>query len=313
MRTRAARLVRHGEPLVVQTVDLPEPTADDVVVDIAFAGVNPVDAYALAGRVYPDAPLPRTLGGEASGYLDGAPVLVYGEGLGVSRDGVYAEQVVAPRAAVFPLPSGIDPAEAACLGVVGTTAWRAVHMAEIGPQDRVLVLGGAGGVGLTAISYAASTGARVWGQTGDPQKVSAITEAGAERAVVTDAAGLEDAVRELAPTVVLDALGDGFTVGAIQALQPRGRIVLYGTSAGAQCDFPLQQLYRKHIRLLGYGGLIATREERREAVHGALTALAEGQLRIRVGAKVGLSEINEAFTLLRNRSVPGKIVVEVRG
>ncbi len=82
MSVRAARLIEHGKPLEVQQVELPTPADDEVLVELAYAGVNPVDGYNAAGKVNPDGPLPRTLGGEAAGHLDGVPVVVSGRGLG---------------------------------------------------------------------------------------------------------------------------------------------------------------------------------------------------------------------------------------
>jgi len=79
---KAARLHHHGDPLAVDEVSLPAPAPGEVRVELAFAGVNPVDSYVAAGRVAADGPLPRTVGSEASGHLDGRPVLVTGAGLG---------------------------------------------------------------------------------------------------------------------------------------------------------------------------------------------------------------------------------------
>ena len=90
----AARLVEHGKPLSVEQVELPSPSDDEVLVELRFASVNPVDRYAAEGKVAADGPLPRTLGQEATGFLDGAPVLVAGEGLGAKRDGVFASAAV---------------------------------------------------------------------------------------------------------------------------------------------------------------------------------------------------------------------------
>jgi len=258
-----------------------------------------------------DGPLPRTLGEEATGLLDGEPVLVSCEGLGARRDGVFASAAVVPRAAIYPLPQGVALDAAAGLGVVGLTTWRVVELAEVRADDRVLVLGASGGVGQSVVSYAASKGARVWGQTGSRHKAEAITDAGAKEAVVTDAAGLLDAVRELAPTVVIDPLGGEFTSSALLALEPRGRHVLFGTSAGAEAKVQLQQLYRRQIQLRTYAGLTATREERREGLTHAIDEFAAGRLRVTVGRRVPLRSVNEAFAALRDREVVGKVIIEV--
>jgi len=109
-RPRAARLHDHGKPLVVEEVDLPVPGEDEVLVEMAFAGVNPADRYVAEGRLAPDAPLPRTLGMEGAGRVaaDGRPVLLQGGGLGAQRDGAWAERVLAPRAVLTDIPAGVD-------------------------------------------------------------------------------------------------------------------------------------------------------------------------------------------------------------
>lgn len=308
---RAARLVEHGKPVEIQQLQLPEPSDGEVLVDLRYAGVNPVDRYAVEGKVAADVPLPRTIGQEATGHLAGAPVLVVGGGLGSSRDGVFASAAVVPRDAIFELPSDVALDEASALGIVGLTAWRVVELAEIGPDDRVLVLGGSGGVGQSVISYAASKGAQVWGQTGSADKVDAIREFGAKGAVVSDAAGLAEAVREFAPTAVIDPLGGEFTSSALSVIEPRGRLVLFGTSAGLEAKIALQHLYRNQIQLRTYAGLIATAPERREGISRAIEEFAAGRLRIKVGRTVPLDEVNEAFAALSARSVVGKVVLDL--
>ncbi|HWF41197.1 MAG TPA: zinc-binding alcohol dehydrogenase family protein, partial [Acidothermaceae bacterium] len=278
----------------------------------AYGGVNPVDGYNAAGKVNPDGPLPRTLGAEAVGHVDGVPFIVAGHGLGSTRDGVFAEAAVVPRDALVEVPSGVDLRAAAAVGIVGLTAFSVVELGEIGPADRVVVLAGSGSVGLSAISYAASKGAQVWGQTTNAEKADAIVAMGAAQAVVSDAAGLTAAIQAFEPTAVIDSLGGEFTVAALAALAPRGRLVIFGASAGPVGTIQLLQLYRKQQRILSYGGLIATVPERRAGIAGALAALAGGRLRIHIGAELGLDEINEAFALVAGRKVTGKVILKLR-
>lgn len=307
--TRAARLVRHGSPLEVQDVDIGEPGADEVQVELRYAGVNPVDRYTADGAVAPDGPLPRTLGGEASGFLDGTPVLVCGGGLGARRDGVWAGAAVVPRATVYELPAGVDLREAAAMGIAGLTAWNVVALGGVGGGDRVLVLGASGGVGLPVVSLVASLGAQVWGQTGHADKVDAVRAMGAGEVVVADAAGLHEAVAGLRPTVVIDPLGGAFTAAALGAMAPHGRLVLYGTSAGTDAGLNLRHIYRNGIRILGYAGLMQTEAERREGLSGALAALADGRLRIPIDRELRLEQVGEAFALLEGRAVTGKVIL----
>jgi NADPH2:quinone reductase len=313
MSVRAARLVEHGKPLEVQEIELPKPRDGEVLVELSYAGVNPVDRYNALGKVALDGPVPRTLGGEASGHVDGVPVVVSGEGLGAARDGAFAEAIVVPAGTVVEIPDGVPLRDAAAMGVAGLTAWQVVEIGEVGPDDRVLVLGGSGGVGLPAISYAASKGAEVWGQTSNDSKSAAITEMGASRAVVAaDATGLAEAVRDFKPTVVLDSLGGDFTASALTVMAQRGRLVLFGASSGPTATIDLLSLYRNRRRILTYGGLIATLDERRHGLEHALVAVAEGRLRVAIGAELDLDSVNDALDLLADRAVTGKIVLKLR-
>jgi NADPH2:quinone reductase len=313
-RARAARLYAHGEPLVVEEVDVPPAGDDEVVVEMAFAAVNPVDRYTAEGRVAPDGPLPRTIGMEGAGRRadDGRPVIVQGSGLGTARDGAWSSRVVAPSIAVTDVPAGVDLAEAAAMGVAGVTAWRtATEQAKVTADDRVLVLGASGGVGSMLVSLCHSLGARVWGQSGNPDKAAFITGQGAEQVVTAGAAELVAAVEALAPTVVFDALGDGFSGAAIEALAPYGRYVSFGVSAGPMAEINMQMLYRKALTVYGYGGLIESAERMAAGKAAALAALAGGRLKVVVADVLPLGRVNDAFTALVDRAVSGKIVLDV--
>jgi NADPH2:quinone reductase len=312
MTVRAARLVEHGKPLEVQDIELPKPRDAEVLVELSYAGVNPVDRYNALGRVALDGPVPRTLGGEASGKVGDKPVVVSGQGLGAARDGVFAEAIVVPASMVIDVPDGVSLRDAAAMGVAGLTSWWVVEIAEIGPADRVLVLGGSGGVGLPAISYAVSKGAEVWGQTSTQSKAAAITAMGGKAVIASDGAALADAVREFEPTAVLDSLGGDFTSSALTVMAKRGQLVLFGASSGPAATIDLLSLYRNRLRILTYGGLIATLEERRDGLAHALQAVAEGKLRLSVGAELALDSVNDALDRIADRSVSGKILLKLR-
>jgi len=314
-RPRAARLSAHGKPLVVEEVDVPSPGDDEVVVEMAFAGVNPVDRYMAEGRVAPDAPLPRTLGMEGAGTLagDGRPVLVQGAGLATKRDGTWAERVVAPRSSLAELPAGVDLAEAAAMGVAGVTAWRtATEQARVTADDRVVVLGASGGVGSILVSICRSIGARVWGQTGSADKAGFVRDQGAEEVVTAGPGELAAALEPLGPTVVFDALGDGFSAAAIEALGPFGRLVSFGVSAGPVAEVNMQSLYRKGLTVFGYAGLLEPEERMAAGKAEALRALADGRLKVAIAEVLPLGRVNDAFAALADRAVTGKIVLDLR-
>src|SRR5438046_2304311 len=131
VKVAAARLIEHGKPLAVEQIELPTPSDDEVLVELAYAGVNPVDRYNALGSVAADGPVPRTLGAEASGHADGVAVVVSGNGLGSTCDGVFAEAAVVPRSAVFPIPDGVALRDAAAVGIVAVTAFEAVELATV--------------------------------------------------------------------------------------------------------------------------------------------------------------------------------------
>lgn len=319
---RAARLVVHGEPLRVEDVPLDEPgrgqgdagSEEDVVVEMAFGGVNPIDRYIALGAVAPDAPLPRTIGVEGAGTVDGRPVVVHGTGIATARDGVWAGAALVPRTSMVSVPDGVDLQRAAAMGVAGATAWKTVHdLARVHAEDRVLVLGASGGVGSMIVSLLRKSGAVVWGQTGQEKKTGAIEARGAARAIVTaEPAGLGAAVRELRPTVVFDPLGGGFTGAAVDALEPRGRLVIFGTSADTQGPVPLQALYRKGLSVLGYAGLLEPAESVHAAMRHALDAVRDGLLDVPVDEVMPLDEVNGAFERLARREVQGKLLLSLR-
>jgi NADPH:quinone reductase len=309
---RAARLVDLGEPLRIQEVKLPAPAEGEVRVELHYGGVNPIDRYTAEGRVNPDGRRPRTLGAEAAGELDGRPVLVAGEGLGGARDGVWAQAAVVPRPAVIELPEGVEPRAAAAMGIAGLTAFNCVRdLAAVTADDRVIVLGASGGVGSMVVSLARAAGATVWGQTGSADKAAAIIEDGADRVLVGGPQDIAEDIAQLEPTVAFDPLGDGFVAPVVAAMPPRGRIVSFGVSAGPEVTFNLQLLYRKALSLLGYGGIILTRDERRRGLQAALEAVRAGELKVRVDSVLALEDVNEAFQRLVDRRVRGKLLLDL--
>lgn len=312
MKVRAARLVEHGKPLSVDDIELADPKDDEVVVDMVFGGVNPVDRYGALGRVAPDAPVPRTLGSEGAGTLDGRKVMVRGYGLGTTRDGLWAHKAVVPSDALIDIPEGVGLEAAAAMGVAGVTAWRVItEKARVATEDRVLVLGASGGVGSIAVSVARSAGATVWGQTTSEDKRKGISDRGAESVVVADAGALVEAAKELRPTVVIDPLGDGYTGAGIELLEPRGRLVIFGTSADVNGNLPLQMLYRKALTVYGYAGLIEDDEVLARHILDAMDALRDGRLEVTIDRVLKLDGVNEAFDLLEKHEPQGKVLLDL--
>jgi NADPH:quinone reductase len=313
MRVTAARLVHHGQPVQVQEVELGEPGEDEALIEVEYGGVTPVDMYAVQGHVAQDGPVPRTLGTEGAGTVDGRHVMVRGHGIGTMRDGVWANAAIVPRHALTDIPGNVSLLQAAAIGVSGVTAWRTVtELARLTTDDTALVLGASGGVGSIIVSLAHGIGATVAGQTGHAAKRDWIRALGADYVAVTDAAGLARALLDLRPTVVFDALGGDFTGAAIETLQPRGRLILFGTAAGVTGKLPLRELYRKGITVRGYAGLLNSDEAVGAALRDALQALAEGRMSVPIDSALPLEQVNVAFEMLRQRSVHGNLALDTR-
>ncbi len=311
---RAARLHTIGGPLQLDEAADPADADGNVIVEMAYASVNPLDVWVTRGAPGTAADhLPWTPGTEGAGYVDGRAVLVRGDGLGVMRPGLYCEKASVPTGCLTDIPDGVDLAQAAAIGVAGITAWQAVNAkAQVTADDRVLVLGASGGVGSFAVQLAAAAGAEVWGQTGSAAKVDGIASMGAARAVVADAESLGAAVTEFQPTVVLDSLGGAFTDVAIGVLAPRGRLVVYGTSVDEVVTVNLRTMYRKGVTILGYTGLIGSAAEERDVIDELLSQVAAGQLRVPIGAVLSLAQAGEAHRRIVDREVEGKIVLDCR-
>ena len=310
----AARLHEIGGALRVEEIDDPVPAAGQVMVDIAYASVNPLDIWITRGAPGAAAAnLPWIPGTEASGHVDGEPVLVRGGGLGVMRPGLYRERAAVDRSTIHAIPAGVDLPQAAGMPVIGVTAWHSVHTcAQVTADDRVLVLGASGGVGSMVVQLAVAEGATVWGQTGTTANVAVIAEDGAAEVLVTDAAGLADAASAYAPTVVFDPLGGEFPDRVIAAMADRGRLVVYGTSADPTVTLNWRQMYRKAIHIIGYSGLIGTPESGARVLGELFAAMEAQRLRVRLADVLPLAQAAEAHAMLLERRAGGKLVLDCR-
>ncbi len=311
---RAARLHAIGGTLQLDEVPDPQPDPGEQVVEITYASVNPLDVWITQGSIGAAATnLPWIPGSEATGHVDGRPVLIRGGGLGVIRQGLYCERIAVPEAWLHPVPGGLDLAQVAAMPVAGITAWQSLHArAHIEAADRVLALGASGGVGAMAVQLAKAAGATVWGQTGSAAKVDGIIANGADNVVVTGADGLEAALDGYQPTVILDALGGPFTDAAIGAIANTGRLVVYGTSNDQQVSINMRRLYRKGVNMLGYSGMVESADEQRAALETLLSMMAAGKLHVPVGDVLPLGGAADAHARIIGRGVEGKIVLDCR-
>jgi NADPH:quinone reductase len=307
---RAIQVASYGSPL--ELVELPDPTPADgtEVVDVIFASVNPLDIWVSRGNFAGITPQPHTPGVEGVGRrADGTTVVI--TGVGVANSGTYAQKIVASPANLIPVPDGVDLQQAAAITVAGITAWMCLHaLAEVQATEVVLVLGASGGVGGIALQLARNAGATVIGQTSSSGKAAAIEATGASVAVAAEAGDLAAALGGVAPTVVIDGLGGAFTGACINAMAPGGRIVNFGTSSDTAVAFDMRTFYRKGTRLLGYGGLLLTPEQRDLAYASLFADIAAGRVRVPIDEVLPLDQADAAHRRILNKEVEGKLLLD---
>src|SRR3954454_14126881 len=233
---RAAVLNAYDRPPEPGTFDAPEADGEGIV-EVAVAGLNPIDLYTAAGGLPTKPPLPSVVGREGIGRLNGRRVYF---DRSVAPLGSMAERTRIDPATAIEVPDDIDDPLAVCFGIAGLAAWLGLewrgHLAE---GETVLVLGASGVVGQIAIQAARLLGAgRVVAAARDPDGLHrAGSELGAAPAVALDAAGdeLVERFRDAAGgdlDLVVDPIWGPTAVAALQELGEGGRLVDSGDAAG---------------------------------------------------------------------------------
>ncbi len=333
----AARFHAAGRPLSLDDVPIPEPGPDEVRVRVRAAGVCGTELHFVDG-LYAPSRVPMTLGHEAAGTVDavGSQVRGWAEGdrvavyyylfcgdcrwclvgrqnlcltprgvLAFAADGAFAEHVVVPAHCLVRLPEQLSFEQAAPLCCAGTTSLHALAEADVMPGEVVVVLG-AGGVGLAAVQEARRRGAIVVAVSRNPARRAAALTAGAVTAVAPQ--DLADAVSELSggqgADVVLELAGTADTLElAVGALGRRGRLVLIGYSSDALTVSPLSLVVAEQRIIASVGNTYA---ELVAAVHLA----AAGQLLPPVAVTLPLTEVNAGLDLLRAGDLAGRLVLQ---
>ena len=193
MIMKAIQIQSHGGLDVLRVTTLPEPqlVADEVLVRIKASAVNPLDGIIRMGNFPIAKKPPLILGEEAAGIVEregagfkaGERVIVYGGGLGVFRDGTWAEVVAVPGSSLRRLPDAISFAEGAALTNVGVTAYGALRVAELKAGETLIVLGATGGVGSAGVQIGKALRARVIAVVSSAEKAARLQALGADHGV----------------------------------------------------------------------------------------------------------------------------------
>jgi NADPH2:quinone reductase len=321
---RAATVARTGGPEVLEyaETEAPAPGPGQVLVRVAAAGVNFIDTYFRSG-VYP-LPLPAVLGGEGAGVVEalGADVTGLAAGDRVAwadgNAGSYAEFDVVDADRLVRVPEGVELETAAAAMLQGMTAHYLVNSTwPLEAGQTALVHAAAGGMGLLLSQLGKAKGARIIGTTSTAAKEQLAREAGADEVIrYTEVEDLAAEVRALTGgrgvDVVYDGVGATTFRASLGSLRPRGLLALFGGSSGQVPPFDIQDLNRGGALFLTRPTLahyIASREELEWRSGEILSAVADGSLKINIGARFPLAQAGEAHAALAGRATTGKVLL----
>ncbi len=297
----------------------PAPLAGEVLLDIAACGLNFADLLMAQGH-YQDTPTPPfTLGMEVCGTVIaqgpgvdtpavGTRVAVFGGQGGMAEKGVF------PAALCRTVPATMDDQTAAGFMVAyGTSHLALARRAQLQPGETLLVLGAAGGVGLTAVEIGKAMGARVIAVARGPEKLAIAKAAGADHLIDSMTDDIKTAVKALGGAdVVYDPVGGAAFKAALGACNREARVIVIGFASGEVPQIPANIILVKNITVIGFywGGYLAFNPE---ALTESLAVLmqwhAEGKLHPHISHVLPLDQAADALDLMRTRKSTGKVVV----
>ncbi|MFE3716876.1 quinone oxidoreductase family protein [Streptomyces cyaneofuscatus] len=328
---RAVAFKEVGGPEVLRAVELPAPVPvpGEVLIRVAYAGVNYGEVQHRLGDFGPPEGETVTgleasgtvaaLGGGVTGLAVGDEVAAY-----LPDGGGYAEYATAPAPFVFPLAElaelgGLDLRTAGAAPLVLTTAYGVLAGAgHLVAGETVLVHAAAGGVGSAAAQLARSLGAAaVYGTVSTEEKAEYASRFGYDEVFLRD--GFTDAVREATSgrgvDLVLDPIGGPTRLASFEALAPFGRVAVYGEAARhPDLHLPVLPVWKNNRALTGYNiGDLSRRdpETLRRHARAALGLVASGAVRIDITAEYDLADAPEAQRLLEAGENTGKAVLRV--
>jgi putative PIG3 family NAD(P)H quinone oxidoreductase len=317
-----------GGPEVLQVCDLDPPTATTggVVIDVAAAGLNRADISQRRGFYAPPPGTTDVFGLECSGVIsavgDDAGEWSVGDRVCALLDGGgYAEQVAVAAGQVLPAPSGLDLVGAAGLPEVACTVWSNVFMlAGLRPDERLLVHGGSGGIGTTAIQLGKALGATVLTTVGSAEKAAVVTGLGADLAINYRDEDFVEVIRSATDghgvDVILDNIGAKYLARNVESLAVAGRLVVIGLQGGAAGELDLGLLMRKRAAVLATG-LRARPAAEKAAIVAAVREhvwplVEEGTVKPIVHTVLPLESAIEAHELMESSAHIGKILLTPR-
>ncbi|KHQ53224.1 NAD(P)H-quinone oxidoreductase [Mameliella alba] len=323
---RAIEITEPGGPEVLKptTRPMPQPAAGQVVLKVAYAGVNRPDALQRAGSYAPPPGASDLPGLEASGEVVALGAGVDSLSLGdkvcaLLPGGGYAEYVATPAAHCLPVPQGMDMKEAACLPETFFTVWSNVFQrGGLQAGERFLVHGGSSGIGTTAIQLAHHFGARVFATAGSDAKCKACTDLGADRAInYRDEDFVSVMKEEGGANLILDMVGGDYLPRNVKSLAEDGRLVQIAFLQGPKVELNFALVMVRRLTITGstlrpQSDLAKARiaESLREKVWPLLDA---GKVAPVMDSEFPMDQAAEAHARMESSGHIGKIVLKVSG
>lgn len=304
--------------------DVPDPVASpgQVLIDMKAAGINFPDSLFVQGKYQVRPPLPFTPGLEAAGVVsavgEGVRDVAVGQRVAVNPEiGAFAERIAVPANRVFPIPDAMDfPTAAGFMIAYGTSHNALKDRAHVQPGETLLVLGAAGGIGLTAVELGKVMGARVIAAASSAEKLALCREYGADELIDYSREDLRARVKELTGgkgvDVVYDPVGGAYAEPAVRSLARYGRYLVMGFAAGDIPKIPLNLLLLKTSSLVGafWGQFVEQEPERNKQNMGELLAwYAQGKLKPHISKTFPLAQTAAAIEYVAARQAMGKVVV----
>ena len=321
MRAVICRAWGEVEALTVEDVASPAPERSQVLIDVKATGINFADALMVAGRYQTRPPLPFSPGLEAAGIVaacgEGVTRLAPGDRvMAILPYGGLAEMALAEEAETFAVPDRMPFDEAGAFPIAYISSHVAIRwQGRLEAGETLLVLGAAGGVGLTAVEIGKAMGARVIAGASTAEKLAVARERGADDTVNYVTENLTERVLALTDgkgaDVCFDPVGGDLFDAALSALGWGGRILLVGFVGGVP-QIPANRLLVKHRAALG-SSLRYFRwhapDKLRRSVEELLAWYGDGRLRPCITHRLPLERSVEAIRLLTDRKAHGKVVV----
>jgi NADPH2:quinone reductase len=322
MRAVLCREFGPVERLELAEVPAPSMTPGGVRVAVHAIGVNFADLLVVQGKYQEKPPLPFSPGFEIAGVVTeirpGAEGVQLGDRvLGTIEHGAYAEEVVLPADRVLAIPASMDFSTAAAFPVAygtshGALEWRA----RLKSGETLLVLGAAGGVGLTAVEIGKAMGATVIAVAGGPQKLEVARRQGAHHLIDYSREDLRARIKEITggrgPDVIYDPVGGDAFDQSMRSIAWEGRIIVIGFAAGRISQIPANLILVKNCDVIGfYWGSYRRHKpaQVRQSFKTLLSWFEAGKLKPHVSHQLDLADAGRALALLAERKATGKVVL----